>query len=147
MRNILLMLAILVGPFFALAPLGLTAELRGRIGIAGVFLFTALGHFVLGRPMAAMLPVAVPARWRLPLIYASGVLEAALAAAVLVPAFARVAGIALCVFLVLVLPMNIDAAIRRVPFGGHEAGPRYLWVRIPLQVVLLAWTYWFTVRG
>jgi len=30
--------------------------------------------------------------------------------------------------------------------GGHAAGPKYLWVRAPLQLVLAAWTWWFAVR-
>ena len=55
-------------------------------------------------------------------------------------------GILLCLFLVGVLPANIDAAIRRVPFGGHEAGPSYLLVRVPLQISLLCWIYWFEIR-
>lgn len=60
--------------------------------------------------------------------------------------WSRTLGILLCLFLVGVLPANIDAAIRRVPFGGHGCGLIYLLVRVPLQAALLWWIYWFVVR-
>lgn len=44
-------------------------------------------------------------------------------------------GWAWCIFLLLVLPSNIYAAWQRVDFGGHAAGPVYLLVRIPLQLL------------
>ena len=56
---------------------------------------------------------------------------------VLVPDWSRAVGILLCLFLVGVLPANIDAAIRRVPFGGHGAGPNYLLVRATGRASLL----------
>jgi uncharacterized membrane protein len=31
-------------------------------------------------------------------------------------------------------------------FGGHGAGPIYLAVRLPLQLVLIGWTWWHAVR-
>jgi uncharacterized membrane protein len=147
MRNIVLILALLIAPFFGLAPFGVPESLRGRIGIACVFFSTGLAHWLQARPMTAMIPLRIPERWRLPIIYASGVIELAGALAVLVPAWSRTIGILLCVFLLLVLPANIDSALRRVPFGGHGAGAIYLLVRIPLQAVLIAWIYWFAVRS
>ena len=30
--------------------------------------------------------------------------------------------------------------------GGHAWGPVYLWLRAPLQLALLAWVAWFTIR-
>ena len=64
----------------------------------------------------------------------------------LVPGWSRAVGILLCLFLVAALLANIDATIRRVPFGGHGVGPSYLLVRVPLQVALLCWIYWFGIR-
>jgi len=49
-------------------------------------------------------------------------------------------------FLVSVLPANIYAAFNRVGMGDHGQGPGYLLVRVPLQFVLMGWTYWFAVR-
>jgi hypothetical protein len=30
--------------------------------------------------------------------------------------------------------------------GGHAWGPVYLLVRAPLQLAILTWAYWFTLR-
>ena len=146
MRNIVLIVAFLLVPFFGLAPLGVAEVSRGRIATTCVFLFTGIGHFLQSEPMSAMIPLQVPKPLRLPIIYVSGVFEIAAAIAVLVPSWSRDVGILLCLFLVGVLPANIDAAIRRVPFGGHGAGSSYLLVRVPLQILLLFWIYWFEIR-
>ena len=48
--------------------------------------------------------------------------------------------------LVLFFPANIFAAINQVPMGGHTWGPVYLFIRAPLQIIILFWVYWFTMR-
>jgi uncharacterized membrane protein len=146
MRNIILIVAFLLIPFFGLVPFGVAEVSRGRIATTCVFLFTGMGHFLQSQPISEMIPLAVPKPYRLPIIYASGVFEIVAAIAVLVPGWSRAGGILLCLFLVAVLPANIDAAIRRVPFGGHGVGPSYLLLRVPLQILLLCWIYWFEVR-
>ena len=146
MRNIILIVALLLVPFFGLAPFAVAEVSRGRIATTCVFLFTGLGHFLQSKPMAEMIPLQVPKPLRLPIIYASGVFEIVAAIVVSVPSCSRTVGIVLCLFLLGVLPANIDAAVRRVPFGGHGIGPSYLLVRIPLQIVLLCWIYWFDVQ-
>ena len=80
------------------------------------------------------------------LIYVTGVFELFAAVAILVPSMARDTGIALSIFLVLILPSNVYAAFKRVEFGGHGAGPVYLLVRVPLQLFLIGWVYWFSIR-
>jgi uncharacterized membrane protein len=64
----------------------------------------------------------------------------------LVPWLSRLTGICLVIFLILVLPANFYAAMQRVGIGGHSAGPTYLLLRVPLQLILIGWTYWFAVR-
>jgi uncharacterized membrane protein len=91
-----------------------------------------------------MIPPVVP--YRLPLIYASGVVEI-VAGLALLPAATRVtAGWFIIALLIALLPFNVYAAIHRVPMGGHAWGPVYLLIRVPLQAVLAAWCYWFAVR-
>jgi len=63
-----------------------------------------------------------------------------------VPRWSRPTGIFLIAYLIVIFPSNVYAAVKRVPMGGHAAGPKYLWVRAPLQLVLAAWTWWFAVR-
>lgn len=148
---ILALLCLLLVPYLMLAVIGtawpelaLEPQVRGRVSLALVFMFTASGHFAKGRPMSDMLPSWV--RGRLQIVYATGALEIAGAIGLLVPHVYRLAGMCLIAFLVAVFPANIYAAVKRVDFGGHAEGPAYLWARAPLQLVLVAWTYWFAVR-
>ncbi len=147
---LLILLAILLGGFAASSALSafmsppLPLRRRGQISLALLFVFTAIGHFVQTGPMMQMLPPAIPARTAI--VWASGVFEFLLAVGFLIPRYARIAGIAAIVFLVLVFPGNIYAAIHRVPMGGHEAGPMYLLVRGPFQLLLIAWAWFFAAR-
>jgi uncharacterized membrane protein len=143
--TLFVLVLILVGTFGLLtAGRRLGAARRGQISLAALFLFTGLGHFVQTSQMAEMLPPFVPLR--IPLVLLSGVFEWLLAIGLLVPRFAPVAGMAAIAFLILVFPGNIYAAMHRVDFGGHGAGPAYLLVRAPFQLLLIAWAYWFAVR-
>ena len=144
MRNVAIILALLLLPYWALIPAHVAEPERARIGMTLVFAFIALGHFVKTKSMSQMLPPWMPAR--IPLIYLTGIFELLAAIAILIPPLSRFTGIVLCDFLILILPSNIYAAIKRVDFGGHAAGPVYLLVRIPLQLFLIGWVYWFCVR-
>lgn len=144
MQNIAIILALLLGPYFALIPLRVAEPMRAHIGIFLVFLFTSIGHFVKTEPMSRMLPPRMP--MRIPLIYISGVFEMFAGIAILIPSVSRLDGVVLCFFLAAILPSNIYAAFQRVDFGGHSMGPKYLLARIPLQLFLIGWIYWFTVR-
>ena len=148
---IAVMLGLLIGPYLILTAvtrvwgtIRVEPHLRGRISLAIVFVFTGLSHFIMTEPMAQMLPPWIP--MRMPIIYITGVVELAAAAGLLVPRLCRLIGIYLIAFLILVLPANIYAAINRVEMGGHSMGPPYLFIRIPLQLILIIWTYWFAVR-
>lgn len=60
---------------------------------------------------------------------------------------AKLTGACLVAMLVAVLPSNIYSAFAHVPFGGHDAGPVYLLVRIPFQILLIGWVYKATGQG
>ena len=133
------MLALMAGPWLVLRTRDAAA-----IGLALLFLFTGSGHFLQTGLMAEMLPPWVPAR--VALVYLTGVLEFALAIGFFIPETRRSAGWMAAAVLILFFPANIYAAINHVPMGGHAWGPVYLLVRAPLQIVILAWVYWFTIR-
>lgn len=144
MLNIGIILVLLFFPYGALALSRLSKPQRGRISAAFVFLFTGVGHFIKTAEMTQMLPDTIPVRTAL--IHFTGVFELVAAICLLIPRTARPTGIVLCVFLLLVLPSNVYAALMRIDFGGHAAGPIYLLARIPLQCLLIGWIYWFAVR-
>lgn len=117
---------------------------RARVGLSLFFAFTGLGHFVRTEELAAMLPPSVP--YRAGLIYVTGVFELLGAAGVWVPHLRRLTGICLIVMLLCVLPANVYAALNRVAFGGHGAGPVYLLIRVPFQLFVAWWVYYAAVR-
>lgn len=121
-------------------------ELRhaAAAGVGLLFLFTASGHFVQTGPMVQMLPSWVPERqW---LVYATGVLEIAIAAAMFFRRSRPAGGWAAAAALVAFFPANVYAALQHVPMGGHAWGPVYLLVRAPLQLFILWWIWAMVLR-
>lgn len=115
----------------------------GRLAAAVMFLFTGVSHFVYTDEMAAMVPPWLPRphAW----VYLTGLLEIGGAVCLLPERSRRIAAWGLALLLVALLPANIYAAIERVGMGKHVEGPRYLWFRVPLQAVFLAWVFYFGV--
>lgn len=150
MTTPLIIIAILLTPTLLGAAIGKVTQQPagyrsgGLFGLSAAFVFFAIGHFVMTEGMIEMLPQFVPQR-RL-LVYATGVLEALLAIALLVPSWRQTAG-KLCIgVLILFFPVNIYSALNGIGLGGHQWGPIYLLIRTPLQLLLIFWAYWFGVR-
>jgi uncharacterized membrane protein len=109
--------------------------LAGRIGVCLVFLFAALGHFFKTDSMILMLPQSVPARRAV--IYVSGVFEILVAIGVASLPNPSYVGWMIVLYLIAIFLSNVYAAIHRIPFGGHSMGPRYLFARFPMQLLLV----------
>ena len=118
---------------------------RARVGLSLFFVITSMAHFLGPEAMAEMLPPTVP--YRVELIYITGVLELLGAIGVWVPGLTKLTGLLLIVMLAGVLPANIYSAFNRVEYGGHDAGPLYLLVRVPFQLFAMWWTYLATEQG
>lgn len=150
MATPIIMLVLMLAPYLTAIALNAFAGRRfdvgnaAAIGLGMVFVFTGIGHFFQTEPMIQMLPPWVPERALL--VYASGILEFAIAIAFFIPKFRQVAGLAAAAVLILFFPFNIYAAFNHVPMGGHAWGPVYLLIRAPLQAIMLGWVYWFTIR-
>ena len=122
-------------------------HLSARIAMCAMLCFTAIAHFVFTKGMTMMIPAFIP--FKKELVYFTGVLEIVLGIALLVPQFRVYAGWTLIVFFVLMLPANINAAIHKIDYqkGSFEGnGLAYLWFRVPLQIVFIAWTYLSSVK-
>ena len=152
MTTTLLLLALLTGPWLLTQlwnslPVGsrINKDRAGLFGVTLLFAFTGVGHFILTRPMAQMLPEAVP--FRVELVYATGVLEILLALAVLLPNYRRAVGWLLLAMLAAFLPVNVYAAVNHIGPGGHQWGPIYLLIRIPLQGFLAYWVWRFAAKS
>ena len=145
MKQLAIICALLLVPWSVVTALDGDTRWAGQFGLALVFAFTALGHFVKTDAMTEMLPPSIQSRRAL--ILASGILELLVAMLLLAVPKSRFLGLSIIGFLIAVFPANVSAAVRRIPFGGHSAGPTYLLIRAPVQLLLIVWTYWFVVRG
>jgi len=122
-------------------------HLAGKIALAATLLFTSLGHLIYTKGMLLMLPDFIPLKKEM--IYVTGLLEVMGAFGLFIPALSRLTGMLLIVFFLLILPTNIYASIKHLnyetaTFDGK--GPGYLWFRIPFQLLLIGWTYYFVLR-
>ncbi|NQZ76767.1 MAG: hypothetical protein HRT61_11815 [Ekhidna sp.] len=121
--------------------------LSGRVAMSVMLCFTAIGHFAFTKGMSMMIPPFVP--FRIPIIYLTGVFEIVLAIGLLIPRFQLISGWTLIVFLLLMLPGNVYAAMHYVNFQKATfdgPGLSYLWFRIPLQILFLMWTYLSAIK-
>lgn len=76
------------------------------------------------------------------LVYLSGVFEIALGALLLFQRTTKLAAWGLIALLIAVFPANVQMALH--PELYTQFSPTALWLRLPLQFVLIAFVYWFT---
>lgn len=117
--------------------------LSAQIAMAVMLAFTAIGHFKFTHGMTMMIPAFIP--FKKELVYLTGFIEIAAAIGLLVPATRTVVAWLLIVFFIVLLPANINAAMKHIDlekstFNGP--GPKYLWFRVPLQILFIGWVYW-----
>lgn len=102
-------------------------------------------HFVAEPIFTQIVPPQLPEP-RL-LVWISGVFEIALGLALIPEQTRRWAGYGLVALYVAVFPANIYMAVSHVPIHGLPDGfsqpsPLGLWLRLPFQIVLIAWALW-----
>ena len=84
-------------------------------------------------------------RTALALVYVSGFFEALGGAGLLVPRVRRAAAWGLVALYVAVFPANLNMAMNHISLDeAHPIPTPALWIRLPLQLVLIAWAWWFT---
>jgi len=121
--------------------------LSGNIAMSAMLFFTAIGHFVYPSGMVMMLPDFIP--FKLGMVYFTGIVEIAAAIGLLIPALRYWTGVLLVIFFILVLPANINAAIKQVDLKNASytgKGISYLWFRVPLQILFIVWVWYFAIR-
>ena len=100
------------------------------------FVFAGVMHFLIPRTYEAIVPDSFQAKRAI--VYASGVAEIAGGAGVLHPRTRRIAGLWSVATLVAVFPANVKMALQpeRYPVPGGRVS---LWLRLPVQALLIAW--------
>ncbi len=115
--------------FFRILTLGLLAFAFAAVGIT---------HFTNPDFFVAIVPPYLPAP--LALVYISGFFEILGGLGLLVPKLRRLAGWGLIALMIAVYPANIHMAMN--PDQFPEMSPTALYVRLPIQFVMIAIVWW-----
>ncbi len=109
----------------------------------GVFFIGAgANHFINPDFYMRMMPAYLP--WHSGLVMLSGVAEIALGALLLIPRFQVMAAWGLIALLIAVFPANVNMTMH--PELYPTIAQTALWIRLPIQGLLIAWAYWYTKR-
>lgn len=112
-----------------------------RTVLAIVMIGVGVLHFAAPAPFVRIVPAWLPAK--LALVYVSGAAEIAGGAGLLFAKWRRAAGLGLIALYVAVFPANINMAVHRIGLDDGPPPPDWaLWLRLPVQVVFIAWAYW-----
>ena len=107
-----------------------------------LFLAAGFNHFRDPDFYVKIIPPYLP--WHIELVYISGVIEMLLGLLVLVPKYRVLAAWGLIALLIAIFPANLHMALH--PENYPDIPPYVLWLRLPLQALLIGWAYWFTKR-
>ena len=100
-------------------------------------------HFVRPKPFVRIVPKYLPAP--LALVYISGFFEILGGLGLLIPSTRSFAAWGLIALYVAVFPANVYMLSDNVSLDPKKPIPRWaLWLRLPFQLVFIAWAYWFT---
>jgi len=105
---------------------------------AAIFVFAGALHFAMPEFYLRIMPPYLP--WHHALVYLSGLFEIVLGILLVIPRFRTLAAWGLVVLLVAIFPANLHMALN--PEQYPEVPPLVLWLRLPLQGLLIAWAYW-----
>ena len=111
--------------------------------LAAFFIAAGANHF---RDPGFYLPT-IPAwlPWHQELVDLSGGAEIIGGIAVLAPATRRAAGWGLIALLIAVFPANVNTAVTYTRSSDRPLLVWLLWLRLPIQAVLIAWVWWTVV--
>ena len=108
-----------------------------------LYIVAGVLHFVATDAYLPLMPPWLPVHRALILL--SGAAEVVLGALVLVPATRRLAAWGIVLLLIAVFPANLHVALHDVPlFGATEGLGVWNWVRLPVQLLLMLWAWWYT---
>ncbi len=105
-----------------------------------LFVAAGVNHFIKPRFYESIVPPYLP--WPGAIVVISGVAEIVLGVGLLIPQFSVYAAWGLILLLIAVFPANIHMATH--PELYPTISPALLWLRLPLQAVLVLWAYWYT---
>jgi uncharacterized membrane protein len=108
--------------------------------LGAIFVLAGANHFFNSDFYTRIMPAYLP--WHLFLVYLSGLFEILLGILLVVPKTTRPAAWGLIALLIAVFPANINMAVSSDQFPEYSFAA--LLLRLPLQLVLIAWVYVYT---
>ena len=109
---------------------------------AAFFFVAGVNHFVNPPFYLNIMPPYLP--WPAALVIISGVAEVVLGIALLIPKLSRLAAWGIIALLIAVFPANLHMTMH--PELYPEIPVIALWIRLPIQGLLILWAYYYT-RG
>ena len=114
-----------------------------RWALAVFFVLAGGNHFRVPGAYVAMIPPWIP--WPRAMNAVAGLCEVAGGIGVMVPRLRVLAGWCLIGLLIAVFPANLHVALEGT-MPGSSFPPALLWLRLPLQGVLVAWVGWAAIQ-
>lgn len=111
----------------------------GLLGLGLFFIAAGVNHFVMPRPYEAIVPPRFPDAKLC--VRISGVAEIAGGVGALLPATRRLAGWGLIALLAAVFPANLHMALHPDAIPGLKIPRPLLWLRLPLQPLMMRWAW------
>ncbi|MFP2957658.1 DoxX family protein [Myxococcus sp. 1LA] len=108
--------------------------------LALLMVAAGLNHFRAPRMYERIMPPYLP--FHGPLVFWSGVAEVLLGVGLAIPQTSRLAAWGLIALFVAVFPANLYMV--QHPERFRKIPPALLWLRLPLQGVLILWAWWYT---
>ena len=105
-----------------------------------LFVLAGANHFIHTAFYVSIMPPYLP--WHTALVYISGVAEMALGVMLMFRRTETLAAYGAIALIIAVTPANIQMAIHPELYPAFSAAA--LWLRVPLQGVLIAWAFWLT---
>jgi uncharacterized membrane protein len=107
-----------------------------------VMIGAGINHFRSPAPYLGMMPAELPHPELL--VQISGVAEILGGLGLILPQTRRLAAWGLIALYIAVFPANLNMALNHLPLGDDPVPQWALWARLPLQLVLIVWAFWFT---
>lgn len=117
------------------------ARRRAAIALAAFFAAAGVLHFVATDAFARIVPPPLPG---VMMVQLTGALELVFAAGLLAARTRRLTGVLLALYCLAVVPANIHMALEGIPVAGVTLPAWLLWLRVALQLPLIALILWAT---
>ena len=137
-------MAVLVKPSHLMAPTAASARrtVRSalRLLLAAIMVSAGVLHFVRPSGFVKIVPAVFPAPYLL--VFVSGAFEILGGLGLLYRPTRRFASYGLIALFVAVFPANINMAVNDIQPADMHIPESLLWLRLPLQALLIAWAWW-----